>query len=71
VGYAIGKVTGPAVVRNRVRRRIRAAVAASNAPLTCGFYLISADVAAATLPFTELVGALEVAIAGANAKAAK
>lgn len=63
VGYAIGRSVGGAVVRNRVKRRIRAAVAMQNMPLTSGFYLISADPVAATMPFLELVTALESAFA--------
>lgn len=62
VGYAIGKFVGNSVTRNRVRRRIRAAVAQANMPLTSGFYLISADVAAATVPFSDLVSALRTAV---------
>lgn len=60
VGYAIGKVVGNAVTRNRIRRRMRSAVATM--PLTSGFYLISADVAAATVPFSDLVSALRTAV---------
>lgn len=57
VGYAISKATGNAVERNRIRRRLRAAIQASTMPLTSGFYLVSADAAAARLPFTDLVTA--------------
>lgn len=62
VGYAIGRSVGGSVVRNRVRRRLRAAVAAVNVPLTSGLYLISADPAAATMPYLQLVSALSAAI---------
>ncbi len=57
VGYAISKATGNAVERNRIRRRLRAAIQASTMPLTSGFYLVSADAAVARLPFTDLVAA--------------
>jgi ribonuclease P protein component len=62
VSYAIGRWVGGAVVRNRVRRRLRAAVVRhEDALVTGGHYLLSADATAATLPFAELeasVGAL-------------
>jgi ribonuclease P protein component len=59
VGYAIGKRTGAAVVRNRIRRRLRAAVASASVPLTSGFYLISTDASAERLPFDDLVSAVD------------
>ena len=59
VGYAIGKRNGGAVDRNRMRRRLRAAVAQSTTPLTSGFYLISADSSVASAPFEDLVRAFD------------
>lgn len=67
VGYAIGRSVGGAVLRNRVRRRVRAAVAQLNVPLTSGYYLISADATAATLPYGELVDALRTAVSRSQA----
>lgn len=56
VAFAIGKAAGGAVVRNRIRRRVRAAlqglVAAGHLPE--GTYLWSAGPAAATLSWPEL-----------------
>jgi ribonuclease P protein component len=47
---------GPAVTRNRVRRRLRevARVAADQGSLTPGAYLVIVDPAAAGLPFATL-----------------
>jgi len=57
VAYAIGKRTGSAVVRNRVRRRLRAAVALHEAELAAGgAYLVAADRRAMNMPFAELAG---------------
>lgn len=52
VAYAIGRRVGPAVVRNRLRRRLREVVAALDpAP---GDYLVACDPDAASLPFSDL-----------------
>jgi ribonuclease P protein component len=58
VAYAVGGV-GNAVVRNRLRRRLRAAVASAQAELTAGgAYLVSGRREALTMPFDALVEAL-------------
>jgi ribonuclease P protein component len=55
VSYAIGRHVGGAVVRNRVRRRLRAAVRAHNATLQPGAsYLFGAGREALTMPFEAL-----------------
>lgn len=69
VGYAVGKSAGGAVLRNRIRRRLRAAIAGANVPLTSGFYLISADATVATVPFSELTTALRSALASLSTEA--
>jgi ribonuclease P protein component len=58
VAYAVGGV-GNAVVRNRLRRRLRAAVAGAEVELSAGgAYLVSARREALTMPFDALVEAL-------------
>jgi ribonuclease P protein component len=63
VSYAIGKWVGSAVDRNRVRRRLRAAIAANEDVLVSGgHYLMSADAAAATIPFDRLAAAVRMLV---------
>lgn len=55
VAYAVGRAVGPAVVRNRVRRRLRALVAdEARRGLPPGWYLFGARTAAATVPAAQL-----------------
>ena len=56
VAYALGRATGPAVVRNRLRRQLRAVVAGAHrdALVSPGWYLVGADAAAVSLSFSEL-----------------
>jgi ribonuclease P protein component len=55
VAYAVGRRVGPAVARNRARRRLRAAVAARRDDLAPGgTYLFEAERAVLTLPFRDL-----------------
>ena len=55
VAYAIGKRVGGAVVRNRLRRRLRAVFAAlPDDAVPAGDYLVGAQPEAATLSFPEL-----------------
>lgn len=58
VAYAIGRAVGGAVVRNRVRRRLRAAVAEIEPQLRPGAYLFGARPEAATAPYRELKAAV-------------
>ena len=53
VAYAVGRRVGNAVTRNRVRRRLRAAVAQA-AGLRPGAYLVAAGPAAAGTDYEEL-----------------
>lgn len=61
VAYALGRALGPAVVRNRVRRRLRAMLqrVSSDAGLPPGTYLFGAQPTAATRSFIELQFDLE------------
>lgn len=61
VAFAVGRTVGPAVVRNRVRRRLRALWAARSP--ASGDYLLIAAPAAAGVTFAELGAALDRALA--------
>jgi ribonuclease P protein component len=58
VAYALNRKVGTAVVRNRVRRRLRAALAdldrSEPGRLPGGSYLFSADATVVALPYAEL-----------------
>jgi ribonuclease P protein component len=61
VAYAIGRRVGPAVVRNRLRRRLR--VILTELRPAPGDYLVVADPAAATLSFFDLKALVSTALA--------
>jgi ribonuclease P protein component len=67
VAYAVGRATGGAVVRNRTRRRLRAAMRdlAVQGRLEPGAYLVSAAPGTAELAFPELASLLGAAVASA------
>ncbi len=54
VAYTIGRKVGGAVVRNRIRRRLRAVVREAPELLRPGAYLFGAGPEAATMPYGEL-----------------
>jgi ribonuclease P protein component len=56
LAVATGRTIGNAVTRNRVRRRLRAAVMAHRDDLVGGAYLVGGSRAAATVPFAVLRG---------------
>ena len=69
VAYAVGRRSGNAVARNRLRRRLRAAVHQHHdllAPDTA--YLIGADLSAATMSFAALSESLARALADAETR---
>jgi ribonuclease P protein component len=73
VAYAVGRRAGSAVVRNRARRRLRAAVLehhrGPDGPLPSGAYLVSAGSAAAACSWTELTEGLDQALRAATGTA--
>jgi len=54
VAYAVGRSVGGAVRRNRVRRRLRAAVAGAHGEMPAGAYLFGAGPEAVTMPFSAI-----------------
>jgi ribonuclease P protein component len=67
VAYAIPKQVGGAVVRNRVRRRLRAAVDQVASVMAPGDYLVGADAIAASTAFDELIHSLRTSLRAAGA----
>lgn len=56
VAYAVGRTIGSAVVRNRVRRRLRSLLRAeaARAPLASGYYLVGVAPGAVTASYEQL-----------------
>lgn len=73
VAFAVGRSTGSAVVRNRIRRRLRAALRALQASdaLPAGTYLLGGSPRLATMPWSTLVADLAAAIRTATAVEAR
>lgn len=67
VAYAIPRRTGGAVVRNRLRRRLRAAVDHVADEMCPGAYLISPDSTAIDMDFTALIHSLRACLTAAGA----
>jgi ribonuclease P protein component len=69
-GFAVSKAVGGAVVRNRVKRRLRAIVAADLSSLPAGAHVVvRALPAAATASFLELSSDVASALASVAAEA--
>ncbi len=71
VGFAVGRRCGRAVQRNRLRRRLRAAVAEVAPELAAGAYLLATDPEAAGSPYRELREAVRGALIRAGEAASK
>jgi ribonuclease P protein component len=75
VAYAIGRKVGPAVVRNRVRRRLREAVReldrTTAGGLECGAYLVTVRPESAGCTYSELRDDLERACAALRDEAGR
>ncbi len=70
VAFALNRRQASAVVRNRIRRRLRAALVELDRRgdgLPRGAYLFSADVEARAMPFEQLVDSLGRAVSRASA----
>jgi ribonuclease P protein component len=64
VAFAIGRNVGPAVVRNRLRRRLRSIVRARDLP--GGFWLIGTRPGSAELTFDELTTRIDDIVAAVS-----
>jgi len=69
VGYAISRHHGSAVIRNRLRRRLRAAVreASGSGDIPAGAYLVRPAPGAADVAFGDLADLVSAALAAAGA----
>ena len=66
VAYAIGRHAGTAVRRNRLRRRLRAILAATELPQ--GSYLVAGDAEAAAMPYDALAASVRRALEEVRAR---
>ena len=66
VAYAVGKRVGGAVIRNRLRRRLRAVVAEASGSLTPGAYLVAAGPGATDLSYDDLKAQVTAAMTSAS-----
>ncbi len=71
VAFAIGRKVGPAVVRNRIRRRLRALVRETTAPVLPGAYLVGVAPGATTSSYGSLGASLDAALRQATRAGAR
>lgn len=67
MAYAVPRKVGGAVVRNRLRRRLRAAVDHVADDMCPGAYLISPDITVIDMDFTALIHSLRACLSAAGA----
>lgn len=68
IAYALGRQVGGAVVRNRLRRRLRELLRAKADRLTPGYYLIGATSGATKLSWTDLAFQVDALLVRSAAK---
>jgi ribonuclease P protein component len=68
LALAVGRNVGGAVVRNRLRRRLRAIFTALSPDVVAGTFLLGAGPSAAELAFVDLHGHVDVALQRAGAR---
>ena len=71
VAYALGRNTGNAVVRNRLRRQLREVVRTKDGTLPAGYYLLGASSGATTMAFNTLSGETSQLLAKAARRASE
>jgi ribonuclease P protein component len=70
IAWSIGRKVGPATVRNRLRRQLRAAARLMDPPMRPGSYLVSVRPEAVGLRYAQLAGHLSSATRAASGSAA-
>jgi len=65
VGYAIGRNVGGAVLRNRIRRQLRALLEAKSDQLPAGWYLVGVQPRVSAMSWTDLGATVDQLVAKA------